>query len=68
MGRVMVSEIIDTTLNSNDGSGYLGFIITFPDGRIENMILDYDRKSYDLIRDQIIQMRDETIHHYHLDR
>lgn len=53
---VQVSKIINTVSDPFECTGCLGFIITYPDGRIENRILEYDKQSYDRVSDRIMQM------------
>jgi hypothetical protein len=57
--KVQVSEIINTTLESS--TGFLGFIITYPDGRIENMILDYNNISFEQVLTQIKRQRTDIL-------
>ncbi len=63
--RVQVSEIIDTVTDQTDGHGYLGFIITYPDGRIVNKILEYDQHNYQTILSQIEGIYIRTLRYHH---
>ncbi len=43
---LQVSEIFETVTYPPDGTGYQGFIVTYPDGRIENVVIDYNPFNY----------------------
>jgi len=55
--KIRVSEVINEVSSSSEGTGYLGFIVTYPDGKIENKILDYDRDSYQNTKAKIAKLR-----------
>ena len=63
---VQISEIVDTRSAQADGHGYLGFIITYPDGRIENKVLEYDRESYERVQSRIQRIYLSALKHYKL--
>jgi len=52
---------MDTLSDQSKGTGYLGFIITYSDGHIENRLMDYNRENHDLVRDKIRWMHDKTL-------
>lgn len=42
-----VSDIFQTECDPRSGKGLMGFVITYPDGRIENRVLSYDSETHD---------------------
>mgnify|MGYP001432880089 CR=1 FL=1 len=64
--QVQISKIVDTGPVQSDGHGYLGFIITYPDGRIENKVLEYDRESFEKVHARIEKIYLNTRKHYQL--
>lgn len=50
---VQISQIIDIPENRLAGHGYLGFIITYPDGRIVNKLMKYDQSNHELVRTRV---------------
>ena len=68
MHRVQVSEIINTVSSTDSSAGYLGFIITYPDGHIENRILDYDVHSFGQVQIRIRSMHREACRLYGTDK
>lgn len=53
---VQISEIIDSIPAQSDGHGYIGFIITYPDGRIVNRVLEYDTQTHERVHSKIQRM------------
>ncbi|MDP2172399.1 MAG: hypothetical protein Q8M98_06325 [Candidatus Cloacimonadaceae bacterium] len=44
--KVQISGIVDTITDPESGKGMLGFVITFPEGKIQNQALDYNQSNY----------------------
>jgi len=63
--NVRISEIFDTVSDPKNGKGFWGFIITYPQGRIENCILEYKQDSYEYVHQQIIAMRRQVLSQYY---
>jgi len=42
-----VSEIFSSYQESEDATCYLGFTISYPDGRIENVTMEYQREEFE---------------------
>lgn len=61
---VQISEIIDTVTGQADGRGYLGFIITYSNGRIDNKVLEYDRESYKKVYSRIERLQNACLKRY----
>lgn len=64
--QVQISEIIDTVTDQTDGHGYLGFIVTYPGGRIVNKVLEYNRDNHDQIHSRIVRMHRSTLVYHRL--
>ena len=59
--KVQISDVYETDRDPDSGKGLMGFVITFPDGRIENLVLDYDTEDHDETLRRITQMRNNFI-------
>lgn len=58
---VRVSEIFETERDPDSGKGLMGFVVTFPDGRIENLVLDYAQEDHDDIYHQVSELRETVL-------
>ena len=63
---VRISEVFDTLSDAKSGKGFWGFIITYPRGRIENRVLEYQKDSYEYVHQQIIALHKKLLSHYHI--
>jgi len=48
-----ISNIIDFKPVSGKGKGMLGFVITYPNGRVQNEMMDYTAEDFDSAMKQI---------------
>lgn len=60
--EVQISRIINTVIEP--GCGFVGFIITYPDGRIENTVIDYQSDNYELIYSELLQLYNRVLSRY----
>lgn len=44
---IKISEVIEVISNPETGSGYWGYVIAFPDGSFENIVVDFTRETHD---------------------
>jgi hypothetical protein len=44
--KVQISGIVNTITDSEKGSGLLGFVITFPDGKMQNTAIEYNSTNH----------------------
>ncbi len=64
---IRVSDIFNKSSIQGDGSGYLGFVITYANGEIENKILDYDQMSFNDVKNRIKVLRLNIINYYRIE-
>jgi beta-lactam-binding protein with PASTA domain len=62
--HVKISSIIDTKPDAGNGRGMLGFVITFPDGRMQNKVMDYVKEDYDIVLKKINALHKKMVARY----
>ncbi|PKN72422.1 MAG: hypothetical protein CVU50_07585 [Candidatus Cloacimonetes bacterium HGW-Cloacimonetes-3] len=62
--QVKISKVIDTKPDTGNGKGMLGFVITFPDGSMQNKVMDYVKDDYDNVLKKIRTLHQKMIARY----
>lgn len=62
-----VSEIFTLSRESDENSCYLGFTICYPDGRIENITMDFHQEEYQQVLSLMQSRRTRALRELHLE-
>ncbi|MDY0150953.1 MAG: hypothetical protein RBS43_01615 [Candidatus Cloacimonas sp.] len=54
--KAQISGIIDTITDSESGKGMLGFVITFPNGKMQNQAIEYEQSNYQEVASKIAEL------------
>lgn len=66
IAEVKVSEIYEMQNDPQRGKNLLGFFISFPDGRIKNIVEEFDTGNYPKILEKMKQRRRQELSRYNI--
>ena len=58
--NVQISGIVDTITDADKGRGLLGFVLTFPDGKMQNTAIEYDNTNHQEIALKVSYLYQKT--------